>query len=439
MINQTKERINFFVILCCGLSGKDVKVELQNWEMVAAASPRYLPERLFEFCLGSGMLNVIQNMDNEGLERIVLNNFIWGDYKIFKELKDINNQPIDLEDSLIFKLIKEGNFMRVNVLHPMFLCDQWVVAEYREVKMGPKALSRSLGSLLGVDKNRISPKYTLNTGHTYFFYDKNKFLEKRLEQLVEEMKFRGFETNHINLIDDSYDYHPGVFNQEWWNDWQPDEEALNVNMERLHQRLLQKTLDPKTKGWYKLFGHSVPDMNTVINARTKGFFNYCKHCKSINDEVELLTGKLHCWNCCKKLETKDLELVTIKSKEKLIGIVKKEAKPFIEPLELDWSELKDYISYLKNIEVTPFGVNERLQKINNFIQLTLRGPEVQYETAEEEYKNSYDEFDLENLCDLISLIFNQISNKREILDQLLANFRDEDDLHFMKEYFKQVI
>lgn len=45
--------------------------------------------------------------------------------------------------------------MRVNVLHPMFLSDQHLVAEYREVKMGPKALSRSLGSLKGVDKKRL--------------------------------------------------------------------------------------------------------------------------------------------------------------------------------------------------------------------------------------------------------------------------------------------
>lgn len=35
--------------------------------------------------------------------------------------------------------------------------------------MGPKALSKSLNSKKGVDKNRISLEYTLNTGHTYFF------------------------------------------------------------------------------------------------------------------------------------------------------------------------------------------------------------------------------------------------------------------------------
>lgn len=434
MSEQTEERIKFFINLVCGLSGKDINTEWNNWEMVAKASPRYLPERLFEFCLGENMLDIIQNLENEGLERIVLNNYIWGSYAIFKEIKDIHNQPIYLGDSVIFKLIVEGNFMRVNVLHPMFLCDQWLVAEYREVKMGPKALSRSLGSLLGVDKKRISPTYTLNTGHTYFFYDKNKFLERRLAQLVEEMQFRGFETNFTELIDDKYDYHPATFNEEWWNDWQPDEAALNINMERLHERLLQKSLDPNTKGWYKLFGYSVPDMNTIINVRTKGFLNYCKHCKSINDETELINPTMYCWNCCKKLGANDLILVQINQ-------VKKEVKPIKEkvPTELcEWFDIKDYINELNEGSFTPDGINRNLGNINKFIQCRLRDKQPDFESAEEEYKNGYDEFDLEELCNLIKVFINHISNKEEILGQLLVGFDKEEDLVFMKEYFNQI-
>ena len=293
MSNQTEERIKFFINLICGLSGKDINTEWANWEIVAKASPSYLPERLFEFCLGKNMLDVIQNLENEGLERIVLNNYIWGSYVVFKELKDINNQPIDLEDSVIFKLIKEGNFMRVNVLHPMFLSDQWLAVEYREVKMGPKALSRSLGSLLGVDKKRISPTYTLNTGHTYFFYDKNKFLERRLAQLVEEMQFRGFETNFTGLIDYSYNYHPDTFNEEWWNDWQPDEAALNINMERLHQRIGMKN------GWYKFWSRPVQDVNDVISTRAQNSFWECPSCGAIHIAPE--GDNWNCWNCCKKI------------------------------------------------------------------------------------------------------------------------------------------
>ena len=293
MSDQTQERIKFFINLVCGLSGKDINTEWNNWEKIAKASPSYIPERLFEFGLGKNMLDLIKDLEDSGLERIVLNNFIWGDYKVFKEIKDINNNIIDMEDSVIYKILKEKDIMRVNVLHPMFLCDQWLVAEYREVKMGPKALSRSLGSLLGVDKNRISPTYTLNTGHTYFFYDKNTFLERRLALLVEEMQFRGFETNFTELIDDKYDYHPEAFNDEWWNDWQPDEAALNINMERLHQRIGMKN------GWYKFWGRPVQDVHDVISTRAQNSFWECPSCGAIHIAPE--GDNWNCWNCCKKI------------------------------------------------------------------------------------------------------------------------------------------
>lgn len=180
--------------------------------------------------------------------------------------------------------------MRVNVLHPIYLTDQHLVAEYREVKMGPKALSRSLGSLKGVDKKRISPLYTLNTGHTYFFYDKNAFLERRLGQIVEEMKNRGFQTNHIELIDDSYDYNMRVWDDEWWNDWQPTEEALAINMERIVYRLSTK------EGWYKFWGRPVCTMDDLISTRVKNSFIECPNCKAIVEDSI-------CWNCCKVIPT----------------------------------------------------------------------------------------------------------------------------------------
>ena len=191
--------------------------------------------------------------------------------------------------------------MRVNVIHPTFLSDQHLVAEYREVKMGPKALSRSLGSLKGVDKKKISPKYTLNTGHTYFFYDKNTFLEKRLALIVEEMQFRGFQTNHIKLLDDKYDYHPNTFNPEWWGDWEPDLEALKINMERIDQRFFQKSLEPETKGWYKFWKRPILCMQDLISTRSQNSFWECPNCRAIHPAPE--GDSWLCWNCCKKIPT----------------------------------------------------------------------------------------------------------------------------------------
>ena len=84
---------------------------------------------------------------------------------------------------------------------------------------------------------------------------------------------------------------------------------------------------------------------------------------------------------------------------------------------------------------TPDGINRNLGNINKFIQYRLRDKQPDLETAEEEYKNGYDDFDLEELCELINNFIKHISNKEEILGQLLIGFNNEDDLVFMKEYF----
>ena len=184
--------------------------------------------------------------------------------------------------------------MRVNVIHPKYLADQHLVAEYREIKMGPKALSKSLYSKNGVDKNRISKEYTLNTGHTYFFYDKNKFLERRLKLVIEEMQFRGFQTNNVNLIDKSYDYHPSTFNDEWWGDWEVTDKAVTINMERIESRLAMK------EGWYKFWKRPISCMQDLISTRSLNSFYECPNCKAIHFAQE---DSWVCWNCCKKIPT----------------------------------------------------------------------------------------------------------------------------------------
>ena len=185
--------------------------------------------------------------------------------------------------------------MRVNVIHPKYLADQHLVAEYREIKMGPKALSKSLYSKNGVNKNRISKEYTLNTGHTYFFYDKNKFLERRLKLVIEEMQFRGFQTNNVNLIDESYDYHPSTFNDEWWGDWEVTDEAVTINMERIESRLAMK------EGWYKFWKRPILCMQDLISTRAQNSFWECPNCKAIHPAPE--GDSWLCWNCCKKIPT----------------------------------------------------------------------------------------------------------------------------------------
>lgn len=338
--------------------------------------------------------------------------------------------------------------MRVNVIHPMFLSDQHLVAEYREVKMGPKALSRSLGSLKGVDKKKISPVYTLNTGHTYFFYDKNTFLEKRLAQLVEEMQFRGFQTNHLELLDDGYDYHPKTFDSEWWNDWIPTVEAATINLERINERFFQKSLDPNTRGWYKLFGHSVPDMGTLFKVRKEGFCKICPHCKSIIDILdnnEVTKKDIFCWYCCKKIIDPSINLKRIdfiKREQKEIKEIKDnesdQQKSFIiKQREFtanykNWADLRLYLDWLVS---NKYNIEEELKFFIKFVNNKLNQENNDgFDDSKGQY--DYDEFDLEDLAKILKILIQEIANKKEIINLTLELIKSNQDKVFFKEYFK---
>ena len=83
---------------------------------------------------------------------------------------------------------------RINLVRPSELSDQHLVAEYREIFMVGSALQRSLrSSSWSKTKASLPEKFTLNKGHVYFFYNKGKYLDKRYQQLITEMKRRGFE------------------------------------------------------------------------------------------------------------------------------------------------------------------------------------------------------------------------------------------------------
>ena len=58
---------------------------------------------------------------------------------------------------------------RINIIPANELYDQQLIDEYREITMVPAALKRTLNSKNGLVKSKISNKYTLNSGHVYFF------------------------------------------------------------------------------------------------------------------------------------------------------------------------------------------------------------------------------------------------------------------------------
>ena len=128
---------------------------------------------------------------------------------------------------------------RINIIHPSNLTDQHLIAEYREITMVPAALKRTLNSKLGFSEKKIPAKFTLNTGHVYFFYDKGLYLEKRYDELVKEMILRGFSPDLKRL------FPKDVFPSELFNDWTPSLEEQELVRDRIKEKIAMKP------NWYR--------------------------------------------------------------------------------------------------------------------------------------------------------------------------------------------
>ena len=127
---------------------------------------------------------------------------------------------------------------RINIVPTEELSDQHLVAEYREIFMVGSALQRSLQSK-NWNPNTIPTKFTLNTGHVKFFYDKGKYLSDRYDSIRNEMIARGMNPDKTRR-----------FKREQWpdelyNDWIPTLEDEKIIRKRLEERIAQKP------NWYR--------------------------------------------------------------------------------------------------------------------------------------------------------------------------------------------
>lgn len=145
---------------------------------------------------------------------------------------------------------------RLNLVPPEELADQHLFAEFREIKMVPKSLARSLRAALNraivvrqpypdevADVLGRAPRvYTLGTGHVSFFYDKGLYLQQRYSALRHELRRRRVDFNEAALLDPDR-----VFERDprLRNDYTPTPEALALVRERIADRL---ALRP---GWYR--------------------------------------------------------------------------------------------------------------------------------------------------------------------------------------------
>ena len=124
---------------------------------------------------------------------------------------------------------------RINIVPVDELYDQHLIAEYREITMVPAALNRTLKSKSGLDRTKISKHYTLNRGHVYFFYDKGEYLDKRYDDIVKEMKRRGFKP------DSNRKFPKEIFiKNDLYYDWMPRPEDLKVISEGIESKIKEK-------------------------------------------------------------------------------------------------------------------------------------------------------------------------------------------------------
>jgi|TARA_R100000152_G_C6734087_1_gene158438 deoxyribonuclease (pyrimidine dimer) len=129
---------------------------------------------------------------------------------------------------------------RINIIEPSELTDQHLIAEYREITMVPGSLKRTLASKSGYQESKVSKKFTLNSGHVYFFYNKGKYLTERYNALVNEMKSRGFNP------DPDRKFPKQIFiDNNLYHDWMPTIEEQNLVRQRIAERIAAKP------NWYR--------------------------------------------------------------------------------------------------------------------------------------------------------------------------------------------
>lgn len=118
---------------------------------------------------------------------------------------------------------------RINVVPPSELHDKHLLAEYRELPRVFGLAARAFAR--GEDPYTHPGVYTLGTGHVKFFYTRLLWLKWRHQDLVDEMRRRGWAPKYPNP--------PTVADHlplEWWRVWEPSPDALALNRERIRLR-----------------------------------------------------------------------------------------------------------------------------------------------------------------------------------------------------------
>ena len=115
---------------------------------------------------------------------------------------------------------------RINIIDPLDLCDQHLLAEHRELTRIPNDIVKREGN---VPLSKESA-YLLGAGHVTFFRDKLLFLKNRYDALHEECLKRGFNVTYKWPLEaENY--------SDLWNDYTVTEKDIALNQTRIDERM----------------------------------------------------------------------------------------------------------------------------------------------------------------------------------------------------------
>lgn len=120
-------------------------------------------------------------------------------------------------------------------IKPKDLLDKHLFAEYREMIRIPNHVFNNVNK---INKSKIPKNFKLGTGHVTYYYNKLKFLHKRFLNVVDELKYRGY--NNLSIDDQAFIRCRDTVNtMMYYNDISDEIELYNTNL-LLVERLLER-------------------------------------------------------------------------------------------------------------------------------------------------------------------------------------------------------
>jgi deoxyribonuclease (pyrimidine dimer) len=119
---------------------------------------------------------------------------------------------------------------RINLVKPIDLADQHLLAEYREL---PRVFTYV--KKYGIP-NDIPDKFKFGKGFLKFFTNKLNFLIQRYNQIVIELEKRGYSIQYKELKPYCY----GLAKRKEQIEYTPSKEEIELSLERINEKLNMK-------------------------------------------------------------------------------------------------------------------------------------------------------------------------------------------------------